>query len=73
MALPNKRSTKSHKRTRAAHFALKKVDLVSCPKCKKAKLQHRVCMSCGFYNGRDVLRKSVKLEKTLAKAKKAQS
>jgi large subunit ribosomal protein L32 len=27
----------------------------SCPQCEEPKLPHRVCMKCGYYNGKEVL------------------
>ncbi len=55
MGLPGHRRTSSHKRRRAAHFALKKLTLAACPKCKTPIMPHRVCPECGTYAGRQVL------------------
>ena len=55
MGLPGHRRTSSHKRRRAAHFALKPLMLAPCPKCKEPALPHRACPSCGTYAGRQVL------------------
>jgi len=72
MALPGHRRTSSHKRRRASHFALKKVTLTACPKCKQPKLQHNACENCGSYSGRQVLKIDSPLEKKAVKpAKKA--
>jgi large subunit ribosomal protein L32 len=65
MGLPGHRRTSSHKRRRAAHFALKKLVLATCAKCKATVMPHRACMNCGTYAGRQVL----KLSNPLAKAK----
>lgn len=54
MGLPGHRRTSSHKRRRAAHFALKKLVLAACPKCKEPMMPHRACPSCGTYAGRKV-------------------
>jgi large subunit ribosomal protein L32 len=54
MGLPGHRRTSSHKRRRAAHFALKKLVLAACPKCKAPVLPHIACPSCGTYAGRTV-------------------
>jgi len=54
MGLPGHRRTSSHKRRRAAHFALKKLTLAACPKCKEPMMPHRACPSCGTYAGRKV-------------------
>lgn len=56
MGLPGHRRTSSHKRRRAAHFALKKASLAECPKCKKPVRPHHACAFCGTYRGRQVLK-----------------
>ncbi len=69
MGLPGHRRTSSHKRRRAAHFALKKLVLVACPKCKEQMLPHVTCPSCGTYAGRKVLELKSPLSKKKAVAK----
>jgi large subunit ribosomal protein L32 len=54
MGLPGHRRTSSHKRRRAAHFALKKTVLASCPQCHSPILPHVACKDCGTYAGRKV-------------------
>jgi len=54
MGLPGHRRTSSHKRRRAAHFAMKKVNIASCPKCSQPIAPHTACRTCGSYNGRAV-------------------
>lgn len=72
MGLPGHRRTSSHKRRRAAHFALKKMMIGTCPKCKKPVLPHIACRFCGTYAGRQVLpAKLVEAGKALKKAEKA--
>lgn len=56
MGLPGHRRTSSHKRRRASHFALRKLSLAFCKKCKKAVLPHTACAHCGTYQGRQVLK-----------------
>jgi len=69
MGLPSKRRTKTSKKERAAHFALKKTVLNSCPKCGKPVMPHRACGKCGTYNGREVIAMKVKA-KTLQQKEK---
>ncbi len=64
MGLPGHRRTSSHKRRRASHFALKKINLAECPKCKEPVMSHRACANCGTYAGRHV----ITLKSPLAKA-----
>jgi large subunit ribosomal protein L32 len=53
--LPKKKRTQSRKRSRWSHSKLTVAMLSTCPQCQNPKLAHRVCSSCGFYAGRDVL------------------
>ncbi|OGL82032.1 50S ribosomal protein L32 [Candidatus Uhrbacteria bacterium RIFCSPLOWO2_01_FULL_47_24] len=55
MGLPGHRRTSSHKRRRAAHFALAGAGTTKCPHCGKAVLPHHVCPHCGYYKGRQVI------------------
>ncbi|MFA5020914.1 MAG: 50S ribosomal protein L32 [Patescibacteria group bacterium] len=55
MGLPSKRRTKTSKKERAAHFALKKMTLNACGKCGQPVMPHRACNKCGTYKGRTVL------------------
>lgn len=71
MGLPGHRRTSSHKRRRAAHFALTKKNLATCPKCKSPVLSHVVCKDCGTYAGRQVLELKNPLETKRQSAKKA--
>ena len=54
MGLPSKRRTKTSKKERAAHFALKPKAFVACAKCGKPVLPHRACNKCGTYKGQPV-------------------
>ncbi|MFH1430177.1 MAG: 50S ribosomal protein L32 [Candidatus Uhrbacteria bacterium] len=56
MGLPGHRRTSSDKRRRAAHFALKKLNLTRCPKCTKPGIPHQACAGCGTYAGREVIK-----------------
>ena len=39
---------------RAQTFKLSLPGIVECPQCHEMKLAHRVCKSCGYYNGKEV-------------------
>lgn len=55
MAVPKKKTSKAKKNMRRSHHALSGVNLVSCPECGEAVMPHRACLSCGSYNGRQVI------------------
>jgi len=67
MGLPGHRRTRSHKKRRASHFALGKINFSLCPKCKKPVLPHHVCGFCGFYSGKEVLKMKAPKKKKEAK------
>ena len=53
--LPKKKHSKKRKGGRTAHFGLRAPSLSECPQCHNARLPHRVCLRCGYYNGRQVI------------------
>ena len=63
MSVPKKKLTRRKTRSRRAHHALKKVQLITCSKCKKPIRPHVACSFCGYYKGRIV----IDVEKKLAK------
>lgn len=56
MAVPKKRVSKQRKRKRRGDHRAEAVNFAACPKCGDPKLPHRVCRSCGYYDGEPVLR-----------------
>jgi large subunit ribosomal protein L32 len=55
MPNPTNRSSKSHRDKRRTHYKAAPVDVSTCPQCGAAKLAHRACPECGYYNGRKVI------------------
>lgn len=53
-ALPKQRISHARQGERRAHHHLKLPQLVACPQCKKPRLSHHACPSCGTYRGRQV-------------------
>jgi large subunit ribosomal protein L32 len=47
---PVQRISKSRKRKRRSHHALKPIHYVRCHQCGNAKLPHSACSNCGFVN-----------------------
>ncbi len=73
MGLPSKRRTKTSKKERAAHFALKKTVLNNCTKCGKPVMPHRACAKCGTYRGKEVLAIKSKAKTQKQKAQERQA
>lgn len=55
MPTPKKKTSRSVRNMRRSHDALKTTTVMSCPNCNTLKLPHRVCASCGYYDGREVV------------------
>jgi large subunit ribosomal protein L32 len=56
MANPKRRHSVSRKGMRRAHDHLIAPHLGECPRCGSMKRSHQVCLNCGYYKGRDVLK-----------------
>ena len=56
MALPKQKTSKARTRARSANFKAKAPKLNLCPQCHNPRLPHRICPSCGFYRGREVIK-----------------
>jgi len=54
-ALPKQRVPKSRRGRRRLHQKLKMPHMVVCPNCRAYKRSHHVCLSCGYYAGREVV------------------
>lgn len=70
MGVPRAHSTKGQKGRRRSHLALQAIGLNLCPQCKKPKLPHTICLSCGFYRGEErinVLAKELKKKEKAVK------
>ena len=58
MAVPKRKHSKARRDKRRNNvWKMEAPALVKCPKCGEYKVPHRVCKACGFYDGRDVLKK----------------
>jgi large subunit ribosomal protein L32 len=56
MAVPKRKTSKSKRNMRRSHHALEPTGSMECPNCGEAKLPHHVCASCGYYDGRAVVK-----------------
>ena len=64
MAVPQRRTSKTRKRTRRTHFHIQAKGLVACPHCGEMIQPHKVCPFCGYYNGKPIVAKKNKKEDT---------
>jgi large subunit ribosomal protein L32 len=56
MAVPKKRQSKMRRdKRRANHDKMTAPTVILCPRCSEPKLPHRICPSCGYYAGRQVI------------------
>ena len=55
MGVPKRRMSKMRLRTRKAANRAKAPQLASCSQCGARALPHRVCPSCGYYKGKQVV------------------
>ncbi|MFO7941943.1 MAG: 50S ribosomal protein L32 [Bacillota bacterium] len=54
MAVPKKKHSKSRRNRRRSQWKATAPNLVECSNCQELKITHRVCPSCGYYDGRRV-------------------
>ena len=65
MPNPKRKHTPSRRDSRrASNWVVKATNASKCPQCGAARLPHRICKSCGFYNGELISPKKVKKKKT---------
>jgi large subunit ribosomal protein L32 len=55
MAVPKKRQASARRDRRRSHDSLSAPRLNECPQCHSPRMPHRVCPTCGSYNGREVI------------------
>jgi len=59
MSVPSQRKSSTKTKKGRSHRALKLKTINACPKCKKPVRPHRVCLNCGTYKGKQVLKMKV--------------
>ena len=55
MAVPKRKTSKSRVRIRKHCIKHKYAPVKPCPQCGASQQPHRVCRSCGYYRGRQVI------------------
>ena len=57
MATPKGKVSKARRDSRrSAHWKLSLPGIAKCARCGKMKLMHRACKSCGYYDGKQVIK-----------------
>lgn len=62
MAVPKRKWSKQRSRTLRANWKLTAPNLVECPQCHALKMPHKVCKTCGYYAGREVVKMNKDVE-----------
>ena len=57
MAVPKRKVSQARRDKRRANWKLEVPNMGKCPKCQEYIMPHRVCSACGYYKGREVLKK----------------
>lgn len=55
MAVPKRKTGRAATNSRRSSHKLENPSQAICPQCHQPKMPHRVCPSCGYYNGREVI------------------
>lgn len=56
--VPKRKTSKARRNTRRSNvWKLTAPAIVKCDKCGEYKLSHRVCSGCGYYAGKEVIKK----------------
>ncbi len=55
MPVPKQKSAKSLQGRRSSHIRTRKPKMTECPQCHSPRLPHHVCLSCGYYKGREAI------------------
>lgn len=56
MPLPKRRHSNQRTRLRRTHYKLNVPLVGTCPRCHAPRQPHHVCLACGYYNGRLVIK-----------------
>ncbi len=57
MAVPKGKISKAKKHSRRANWRLSVPGMIKCAQCGEYKMPHRICPACGYYNGKEIVKK----------------
>ena len=55
MAVPKQKQSHSRTNKRRSQHKISAPPVNECPQCRQPRRPHRVCPTCGFYRGREVV------------------
>ncbi len=55
MAVPKRKTGRSRTNSRRSSHKLEVPTVSVCTQCREPKVPHRVCGSCGYYNGKEIV------------------
>lgn len=55
MAVPKRKKGRAKVNSRRSSHKLEASNFGSCPQCHEPKIPHRICGSCGYYNGKEIV------------------
>ncbi|MGV8082686.1 MAG: 50S ribosomal protein L32 [Coriobacteriia bacterium] len=55
MAVPKRKTGRAKTNSRRSSHTLESPANSLCPQCREPKMPHRVCPSCGYYNGKEIV------------------
>ncbi|MDP3981013.1 MAG: 50S ribosomal protein L32 [Chlamydiota bacterium] len=55
MPNPKKKFSRARRDSRRATYKAHPLSTSPCPNCSQPRLPHRVCTSCGYYKGRQII------------------
>lgn len=58
MAHPKRKISKTRRDKRRTHYKLEAPSISKCSNCGEIKRPHVACASCGYYNGRVIMRQT---------------
>ena len=56
MAVPKQKKSKSKRDMRRSHDHIKLPNPTLCPQCQEPILPHHVCLQCGTYKGKTIIK-----------------
>lgn len=56
MANPKRKWSKARTSRHRSNWKLAIPSLVECPQCHTKKMPHKVCKTCGYYDGKEIVK-----------------